>query len=162
MTMKVKALPAYDELKMTPSQWNKQTMARFEVEIELVNSRDEVLANEGIIAPEKVRRCKVKGVVDSGAAELVLPESVAKQLGVPVKRKVKVRYADHRNAVRDKVELVRLTLQGRDGVYDAIVEPKRKTVLIGAFVLEHLDFLIDPKYERLVPRDPRYKISEIE
>ncbi len=158
----MKTLPAYNELTMTPSQWNKQTMARFDVEIELANYSDMILAREGIITPEKVRRCKLSGVVDSGAAELVLPETVAKQLGVRVKKKVKVRYADDRNAMRDKVDLVHLKMQGRDGVYDAIVEPKRRTVLIGALVLEHLDFLIDPKNERLVPRDPRYKICEIE
>ena len=158
----MKQLPAYDELTMTPSQWNKRTMARFEVETELANNSDMILAREGITAPEKVRRCKLSGVVDSGAPELVLPETVAKKLGVRVKRKVKGRYADDRNAIREEVEDVQVTLQGRDGVYRAIVEPKRKTVLIGALVLEDLDFLIDPKNERLVPRDARYKISEIE
>ena len=158
----MKTLPAYDELSMTPSRWNRQTMARFETEIELANYDDVILARAGIITPDKIRRCKLSGVVDSGAAELVLPESVAKQLGVRVKRKVKVRYADDRNAMRDMVELVQVKLLGRDGVYDAIVEPKRKTVLIGAFVLENLDFLIDPKNEKLVPRDPRFIISEIE
>jgi clan AA aspartic protease len=151
----------YDDT-MTVSEWNRKTISRFHVEVELANYRDIVLARERAITPEKIRRCRLKGVVDSGAAELVLPESVAKQLGVPPKGQVTVRYADDRNATRQKVELVQVKLQGRDGVYDAIVEPKRKTVLIGAFVLENLDFLIDPKNERLVPRDPRYIISEIE
>src|SRR5437870_4809467 len=99
--MQMKTLPSYDELAMTVSQWNKQTMARFEVDIELANYIDVELARRGTLAPAKVRRCTMRGVVDSGAAELVLPESVAKQLGVRVKRKVKVRYADDRNAMRD-------------------------------------------------------------
>lgn len=158
----MKALPTYDALAMTVSQWNKQTMARFEVDIELANFIDVELARLGKLASAEVRRLTLRGVVDSGAAELVLPESVAKQLGVHVKGKVKMRHADDRNAMRDKVEAVQVKLQGRDGVYDAIVEPKRKTVLIGAFILENLDFLIDPKNEKLVPRDPKYIISEIE
>src|SRR5262245_12005515 len=151
----------YDR-EMPISAWNKNAMARFDVEVELANFDDIIMARHKIIAPAKVRRCKIKGVIDSGASELVLPEFVAKQLGVPVKGKVEVRYADNRNAMRDKVELVHVKLMGRDGVYRAIVEPKRRTVLIGALVLEGLDFLIDPKSERLVPRDPRFKICEIE
>lgn len=146
---------------LTFSEWRK-TVARFQIDIELTNYGDLVLARRGDLLPGKVRRCTLRGVVDSGAAELVLPEAVAKQLGAPLKGKVKVRYADQRHALRDKVEGIHVTLQGRDGVYDAIVEPKHRTVLIGAFVLENLDFLVDPKNERLVPRDPRYVISEIE
>src|SRR5438105_8818394 len=122
--MTMKALPTYDELSMTVSEWNKKTMARFHVHIELANYGDVIKAREGTIASAQVRHCKVRGVIDSGAAELVLPESVAKQLGVPGKGKVKVRYADDRNAMRDRVELVQVKLHGRDGVYEATVEPK--------------------------------------
>lgn len=143
------------------SEWRK-TVGRFHATIELANYGDLELARRGDLASKEVRRTTVRGVVDSGASELVLPEAVAKHLGIHSEGKVKVRYADNREAVRDMVVGVHVRLQGRDGVFNAIVEPKRKTVLIGAFVLEHFDFLVDPKNERLVPRDPRYIISEIE
>jgi hypothetical protein len=53
-------------------------------------------------------------------------------------------------------------LQGREGVFTAVVEPRRRTALIGAIVLEDLDFLVNCTGQRLVPRHPRYVVSEIE
>ncbi len=93
----------------------------------------------------------------------MLPEAVAKELGFEVRRvKVKVRYADGRRAKRSEVEGVRLYLLGRDDTFSAIVEPKRDTALIGAIVLEDLDFLVDCGKQCLVPRDPDFVVNEIE
>jgi hypothetical protein len=64
--------------------------------------------------------------------------------------------------LRAEVEEVHLYLLGRDGVFKGAVEPKRDTVLIGAIVLEDLDFLVDCTNLRLVPRDPKYVVNEIE
>ena len=76
--------------------------------------------------------------------------------------KVRVRYADGRSAKRDRVQGVYLKLMGRDGVFTAAIEPKRETALLGAIVLEDLDFVVDCTSQRLVPRDPKYVVSEIE
>ena len=67
-----------------------------------------------------------------------------------------------RHAVRATVEGVQVELLGRHGVFTAAVEPRRKTALIGAMVLEDLDFLVDATHQRLVPRDPKMIISEAE
>jgi len=53
-------------------------------------------------------------------------------------------------------------LQGRNGVYAAVVEVNRAPALICANVLEEFDFLDDGKKLYLVPRDPDYVLSEIE
>ncbi len=45
---------------------------------------------------------------------------------------------------------------------NAVVEPDRESALVGAIVLEALDLLVDCTHQRLVPRDPRYVVSEIE
>jgi predicted aspartyl protease len=137
-------------------------LSRFAVDFEVANNTDLVKEEEGILAAAKVRRLTLRGVVDSGASSLVLPRDVVEQLGVRTKGKVKVKYADGRRAVRDLVDNVYLELLGRHGVYRAIVEPKRQTALIGAIILEDLDFLADCKHERLVPRDPKYQTYEIE
>jgi len=50
----------------------------------------------------------------------------------------------------------------RHGTFTAIVEPKRETALIGAIVLEDLDLLVDCQKQRVVPRDPRGAVYEIE
>jgi hypothetical protein len=60
------------------------------------------------------------------------------------------------------VEGVYVQILGRHSPFSAIVEPKRRSALIGAMVLESLDLLVDCPNQRLVPRDSRYLTSEIE
>jgi hypothetical protein len=87
---------------------------------------------------------------------------IAQQLGLETSGSAKVRYADGRTADRNIVKEVHLTYGGRDSVFNAIVEPDRESVLIGAIVLEDLDFLVDCINQRLVPRDPKQIVSEAE
>ncbi len=137
-------------------------MSRLSVDVVLSNYEDMALARRGDLDPAKVRRAKIRGIVDSGASRLVLPKAVVKELGLPVTGRVKVKYADGRIKKRPVVQGVHLQLQGRDSVFKATVEPKRDTALIGALVLEDLDFLVDCAKEKLVPRDPKYIVAEIE
>ncbi|HEV2969776.1 MAG TPA: aspartyl protease family protein [Pirellulales bacterium] len=137
-------------------------VGRFSVDIELANDEDLIRAKVGLISFEQVRRATVRGVVDSGATRLVIPESVADQLGLEISGITQVRYADGRMAERSIASRIHLTYGGRDSVFNAIVEPDRKSVLIGAIVLEDLDFLVDCTGQRLVPRDPKQIISEAE
>ncbi len=140
----------------------EKNMGRFKVDVELANNKDVMKAEDGLLDPDKVRRITIQGVVDSGAARLVLPAAVIKQLGLVPTTKVKVRYADGRTATRDQVGAVYLKLLGRDSVFRATVERNRDTALIGAIVLEDLDLLVDCSNQRLLPRDPKFVVSEIE
>jgi predicted aspartyl protease len=138
-------------------------MSRFSVEFEIANNEDLVEVRRGHLDPGKVRRKIIRGVVDSGASDLVLPGPIAKELGFPVKaKKIKVKYADGRRGQRAEVDEIRLFLLGRDALFSAIVGPARESALIGAIVLEQLDLLVDCKKGRLLPRDPDNKVSEIE
>jgi predicted aspartyl protease len=137
-------------------------VGRFSVRIKVSNYGDRAAAERGLVEAASVREMELEGVVDCGASRLVLPASVARQLGLRATARVKVKYADGRVATRDAVDGVYLELQGRHGVFTAIVEPKRETALIGAIVLEDLDFLIDPQQLQLVPRDPKFVVNEIE
>jgi hypothetical protein len=58
-------------------------VGRFTVEIEIVNYADLVLQRAGHLHADKVRRQRLAGFVDTGAAKLVLPQAVVKQLGLP-------------------------------------------------------------------------------
>jgi predicted aspartyl protease len=137
-------------------------VGRFKVQMEVANNDDMAMAKRGLLDDSKVRRLQINGVVDSGATRLVLPEKVVEQLGLEAKDKVKVRYANNEVATRGAVRDVHVQLLGRHGVFTAVVEPKRRTALIGAIVLEDLDFVVDCTNQRLVPRDPRYVVSELE
>jgi predicted aspartyl protease len=137
-------------------------VGRFTVEFEIVNNNDLVLQQGGHLPADKVRRQRLAGFVDSGAAKLVLPQAVVKQLGLPLGNKIKVRYADGRQVERRVAEGAYVELNGRHGTFSAIVEPRRTTALIGAIVLEDLDLLVDCQGQQLVPRDPSGPVYEIE
>jgi predicted aspartyl protease len=140
----------------------EKQVGRFSVQLEVANYVDVELAARGQLAPNKVRRQTIQGVVDSGAASLVLPGTVVKQLGLRLKRKVRVRYANNSRAMRWEATGVQVDLLGRDGLFEALVEPRRKDALIGAIVLEALDLLIDPKNQCLIPRYASGPLYELE
>jgi predicted aspartyl protease len=93
-------------------------MSRFYVTFEVANNDDLAAARLGHLAPEKVRRVTIQGLVDSGASRLVLPKKVVDQLGLPVTEYLKVKYANRRRAKRPVVQGVHVAgprqhLQGR-------------------------------------------------
>lgn len=137
-------------------------MGRFSVEFTVANYEDVIRARTGEIPKEEIHTARIQGVVDSGAARLVLPESTVSQLGLKPVEGTKVRYADQRIARRNIVKDVWLELLGREGVFSAVVKPKRDTALIGAIVLEELDLVVDCTTNTLHPRDPKWIISEVE
>lgn len=140
----------------------EEEVGRLTVEFEVANNEDIVAARLGNLATSAIRREKIRGLVDSGATRLVLPSAVAARLGLRAAAPGKVQYADGRSEMRDRVDGVYAELQGRSGVFSAIVEPRRTEALIGAIMLEDLDFLVDCAQQKLVPRDPSYIVSEIE
>ena len=139
-----------------------RVVGRFSIDVELTNHDDLVLASVGHIQASEVRRMRVRGVVDTGATRLVIPSTVAKQLGLKTSGSAKVRYADGHTAQRDIAKGVHLSYGGRDSVFSAIIEPERESALVGAIVMVELDFVADCITQRLVPRDPKQIISEIE
>lgn len=137
-------------------------MGRFAVELKLANSTDVAVVRRGLLSPEQVRRATVRGVVDTGATRLIIPASVAKQLGAREAGQTRMRYADGRTATRTLVDDVQVELLGRKGTFRAAVEPDRTSALVGAIVLEDLDLVVDCTTQTLRPRDPEQIISEAE
>lgn len=102
------------------------------------------------------------GTIDTGATRLVLPAKSVAHLNLIPAGQTTVRYADGRSATREMVNNVWLCLQGREGVFSAIIEPDRETALIGAIVLEELDLVVDCATQTIHPRDPDRIVSEVE
>ncbi len=140
----------------------KSEMGRFSVDLVIANNRDVVLLGDSENVLDEVKHLVVSGVVDSGAAKLVLPQRVVDELQLKVHSETMVRFADNRREKRQIVDNVWLQLLGRDGVFSAVVEPTRDDALIGAIVLEELDLLVDCKSQLLYPRDPNLILTEIE
>lgn len=139
-----------------------EAVGTFYVDFEVANGDDLALARRGLLPPDEVRKATLRGLVDTGAARLVLPAWVVEKLDFPEQGTTRVRYADHRRAEKKVVSQVQLYLLGRGGSFDAIVEPDRQDALLGAFVLEVLDLLVDPLRGRLIPRDPNMILTELE
>jgi predicted aspartyl protease len=144
------------------SNTRNKCMGRFVVTVELANDQDLTRAKSGDIPPNQVRRLSIKGWVDTGAARLVIPQRVVEELGLPIVGEATVRYAGGQTARREIAEAIRLAYGGRSSVFDAVVEPDRDSALIGAIVLEGLDFVVDCTGQLLVPRDPNRILCEIE
>jgi predicted aspartyl protease len=139
-----------------------KTMGKFNVKFEVTNYGDLEMAQRGLLPADKIRRQTITGVVDPGAAMLVLPGSVVKELGLRLKGKTRVRYADHRSKERWEAEGAHVQLLGRSDTFSAVVEPKPSIARIGFIILQALDLLVDCRRQRLVPRDPRGTLFEIE
>jgi len=143
-------------------------MGRFSVEFKVANSIDAGLARRGLLPTKQVRQLTIRGLVDTtGATRLVIPAKVAEQLGAREVGETKVRYADNRTTMRKLVDDGQVELLGRQGTFRAAVEPdcfvpRNDSALIGAIVLEDLDFVVDCTTRTLRPCDPRQIISEIE
>jgi hypothetical protein len=102
--------------------------------------------------------------VDTGATMLVLPGWLQEQLQFPVIRRQLVRYANEETAEREVVYGVEVTVCGRTGVFEAVIEPAKRYGFLGAIVLEALDLIADPRSQRLYvnPRSPDLPMAEIE
>ena len=132
------------------------------MKIALANYVDLIRAESGDIPSDSVRRFEVDGIVDTGAAQLVLPASAAAALGLDEAWRAKVTHADGHIEKRPVVKNVWLQLCGRDSVFSAVIEPNRETALISAIVLEALDLIVDCVTQQLHPRDPNMMLAEIE
>jgi len=137
-------------------------MGRVTVQVELRNYVDAILAEQGQLSPDKVRKATLAGVVDTGATQLVIPGRVANDLGFAKVGEASVRFADNRRESRTVVRDVDVRILDRKATFNAVVEPNREDVLIGAVVLEVLDFIVDCGGQKLVPRDPKGIVAEIE
>jgi predicted aspartyl protease len=148
--------------KDLPISFRNPTLGRVTVSLELRNYSDTIRAELGQISPDQIRKVALVGVVDTGATQLVIPGRVADVLGFAKVGEASVRFADNRRENRAVVKDVEVCILDRKATFNAVVEPNREDALIGAIVLEALDFIVDCGGQKLVPRDPHRIVAEIE
>ena len=125
-------------------------MGRVLTEVKLENLKDLWDAKKGLLTDSQVRRVVVAdALVDTGASTLSLPTSLIKKLGLEKVTKRRIRSATGTAEV-DVYDAVRFTIQGRDGTVDVMEVPDDVPVLVGQIPLELLDFIVDPKRQRLI------------
>jgi hypothetical protein len=87
-------------------------VGRARIDVEVANNDDLALMYRGMLQPDQVRRETIPGVVDSGAAMLVLPQAVVKRLGLRLGNQVLVRYADGQRGRRREAKGATIKLLG--------------------------------------------------
>ena len=126
------------------------TMGKVLVTAKIENLGDLYEVLKGQRKPEDVRRVEVTdALVDTGATELGMSKSLADRLGLVPFRQRNVRTANG-NVVIQTYLPVRLTIQGRDCHCDVMELPGDLPVLIGQVPLEQMDWVVDPKRQRLI------------
>ena len=111
--------------------------------IELVNRKDMLLAEAGVILPGEIRQVTVDdAVVDTGATRLSLPKPLIEQLGLTPIGRTRARTT---NGVVDRLiySEVRFTVLERAGTLEITELLANVPVLVGHMVLEMLDLCVD-------------------
>ncbi len=125
-------------------------MGRVTVEILIENLEDVWAARRGDLPAEQGRRMVVPdALVDSGATLLSLPTRIIHELGLrPVSTKRVT--SSSGPGVATLYDAVRLTVMGRSCTMDVIEVPDSVPALLGQIPMEHLDFTIDMRSQKLV------------
>ena len=96
------------------------------------------------------RSVETEALVDTGATRLYLKSSVIKALGLKKTGEVDSKTT---NGVRRRAvfQPVRIDLMGRTGNFDVVEVDDAVPNLLGQIPLEYLDFIVDPKGQKLIP-----------
>ena len=118
------------------------TTGEIRASVTLENRDDRGAVQLGLRTEADVRRATVEGVVDTGAVSLIIPDEIARQLGLRHWGTRTVAYADERREQRPVTD-VTIEIGNLATRTEAIVGPAGSEVLIGQLVLEALDLIAD-------------------
>lgn len=138
-------------IPMRPDKITLETdVGRVVVSARIENLEDAWAVSRGNLPPDKVRAVEVSdALVDTGCTVVGLPSRFIQQLGLMPLYKRPVRTAGGLSETT-VYGTVRLTIQGRYCPTDVFEVPDDLPVLIGQVPLEQLDFVIDPKNQKLI------------
>lgn len=127
-------------------------------DIELINADDIGLVRRYIIGEEEVKRISLNILVDTGAYNLCINESIQQQLDLPFIEKRKAQLANGHIEEYNVVGPIVLKFKNRQTVCNAMVLQGDSEPLLGAIPLDDLDVVILPlRLEMIVnPEHPYY------
>ena len=132
-------------------------------EIDLINGGDIYLHRQNLLDEKDVRQVRVNALVDSGAYNLCINETVQRQLDLPFIEKQIVTLADETLLEVDFVGPVDVRFENRSTTVRAIVLPGDAEVLLGSIPMEDMDVLIDPRQQKLLvnPKHPYVAVKPL-
>lgn len=127
------------------------TMGRVIVSASIENADDRYEVSKGRMSSTDVRSVEVDdALVDRGATTLALPTSMIQRLGLRPAYRRMIRTTNG-NVDRQVYHPVWLKIQGQGCNVEVSEIPDGCPVLIGQIPLESMDWVIDPKGQRLIP-----------
>ena len=136
---------------LAPSAWigHSLDMGKVIVKIKLTNQGDLVTVQRKP-SKAKPRTVETEALVDTGATRLYLQSSLIKALGL--RKESEVRSKTTNGVGRRAVfESVRLELMGRNGAFQVVEMDDDVPNLLGQIPLDYLDFVVDPRGQKLIP-----------
>jgi predicted aspartyl protease len=139
-----------DPAKAEAQPMGIETMGKVTTEATLENAGDVWAIRQGLISPDQLRRIEVSNaLVDTGATLISMPLRLIEQLGLDLVSTKRVRGTTGVGEA-GLYSSVRLTIQGRSCTMDVLEVPDDVPVLIGQIPLEHLDFVVDLRDQKLI------------
>ncbi len=127
-------------------------MGEVKVSLLVENAFDRERYLEGELPEEKIRLVEIKALVDTGATMLMLPQEITEKLGLRIRGKVIVTYADERKEELYRAGIITVRIGERDTDVDCVVGHPNSEALVGQIILEAMDLLVDCTKQELVPR----------
>lgn len=125
-------------------------MGKVLVTAKVDNLEDLFAANQGRLQADQVRTVTVNdALVDTGATGLMMPKRLIDQLGLKQFRSRQAKTVGG-VATLGVYRGVQLTIQGRDCIVDVYEIADDLPVLIGQIPLEALDWVVDPRGQKLI------------
>lgn len=128
-------------------------MAEIRASMMLENSDDRAVFNRGYGDRNDIRRTWTEGIINTGGVSLMIPEEIARKLGLQHEGTREVVYSDERRDERP-VAHVTITLLERTTWTEAVIGPEGSQLLIGQVVLDLLDLIPDCRNRKLTARHP--------
>ncbi len=124
-------------------------MGRVNVKLKLTNYLDLELRRMKLRKGQP-RAVEAEALVDTGATRLYLQSALIKKLGLQKTSDVTSKTT---NGVRRRAvfQPVHLELMGRSGTFDVVEIDDDVPNLLGQIPLEYLDFVVDPRGQKLIP-----------
>jgi clan AA aspartic protease len=127
-------------------------------DIELINAGDIAMARKFVIGDDEIKRMNINILVDTGAYNLCINETIQEQLDLPFLEKRKGQLANGSIEEYDLVGPIVLKFKNRQTVCNALVLKGENEPFLGAIPLEDLDVIIHPLSQQLMvnPDHPNY------
>lgn len=125
-------------------------MRRTFTDVEIENYDDIVLRKAAGSGHKKVRKLRVRAVVDTGSALLCLHQDTIRKLGLRFARTAQVRTGSG-DVERPLYPAARINILDRQCLAEVMEIPDNIPPLVGCILLESLDLVVHPKSHKVIP-----------